>query len=482
MSLISSVVFIYRRFYINSFLDDTIDNNRFFYLLFLFVVSMFFLIFSYSWVLIILGWDGLGVVSFLLVIYYNNSSRLDSGLITIFTNRLGDCFFILSFIFLFYSGWRSLDYLLSFDYKIFSLLIFLGCITKRAQIPFSSWLPAAIAAPTPVSSLVHSSTLVTAGVYLLIRFNFFFEEFFFFIIIVSLFTIFSSGCFAIYEYDFKKVVAISTLRQLGFIIFSLSIGYWWIRFLHIIFHAFFKRILFLSTGRIIHFLLGDQDSRLFGGFLNSFFSKIFFSISCLRLIGFPFSLGFYSKDTIISSFFYSINSFIFIIFFISCCFTVCYRFRLIKIGFLNFPSFGTSIRFIEEFCFFTPILLLFFFCVFSGNFFFINFLSVRIFSFLEYFLGLVMIFSGFLLFLIIPQSYKIINSFSNIIFLTPLVIVNSLLLNKFNYKEDLLWGENSSSNGVSLRIYFFFRYGKWLYNLKFLQLMSVLLFFFVVVM
>lgn len=139
VSIISGVVFLYRKFYIDEqFRVFNSINYRFFYLLFLFVASMFFLVFSSSWVVVILGWDGLGLVSFLLVIFYNNSSSLDSGLITVFTNRLGDCLFILSFIFFFYGGFFSIDFLRSSICFFFSLVIFFGCITKSAQVPFSS--------------------------------------------------------------------------------------------------------------------------------------------------------------------------------------------------------------------------------------------------------------------------------------------------------------------------------------------------------
>ena len=139
VSLISRVVFLYSKFYMeDSYRDLNFLNNRFFYLLFLFVVSMLFLVFSGSWVVMMLGWDGLGLVSFLLVIYYNNSSSLDSGLITVFTNRVGDCLFILSFIFLFYSGWTSLEFLRKDSCLFFGVVIFIGCITKSAQVPFSS--------------------------------------------------------------------------------------------------------------------------------------------------------------------------------------------------------------------------------------------------------------------------------------------------------------------------------------------------------
>lgn len=172
-----------------------------------------------------MGWDGLGVVSFLLVIYYNNPSRVDSGVITVLINRFGDCLFILRTMLIFYTGIFNLDFLWNQYFVIFSLLVCVGAITKRAQVPFSSWLPAAIAAPTPVSSLVHSSTLVTAGIFLIIRFNYTLFRIFPFLTIVSLLTIFLGGVGACYELDFKKVVAISTLSQLGFIVFTLSMGY-----------------------------------------------------------------------------------------------------------------------------------------------------------------------------------------------------------------------------------------------------------------
>jgi NADH-ubiquinone oxidoreductase chain 5 len=219
VSFISGVVFIYRAFY----MEGTIDSRRFYWLVFLFVMSMFFLVFSGNFFITMVGWDGLGLVSFCLVIFYTNSSRLESGLITVFRNRVGDVFFLLAFYFFLGGGRLSWD--VFFKRDVFLLILFLGAITKSAQVPFSAWLPAAIAAPTPVSSLVHSSTLVTAGVYVLIRFNYLFTFFcynffkFFFV-----FTMFLAGFCAIVESDFKKIVAISTLRQLGIMMFILSVG------------------------------------------------------------------------------------------------------------------------------------------------------------------------------------------------------------------------------------------------------------------
>lgn len=386
VSLISGVVFFYRKFYIRDSYDSNNDNFRFFFLLFLFVVSIFILVFSNSWLVVILGWDGLGVVSFLLVIYYNDKSTLESGLITIFTNRLGDCFFILSFSFMFYCGWFSYDYLSYSSCLMVLYFVLLGRITKRAQFPFSSWLPAAIAAPTPVSSLVHSSTLVTAGIFLLLRFNFLFYGCFFFLSLLSLFTIMLAGFCALVELDFKKVVAMSTLSQLGFMVYRISCGYWLISFLHMFFHAFFKSCLFLSTGRLMHNLSGDQDSRGFGSLGNSFFSKLIFSLRVLRLIGFPFSLGFYSKDSLLGGFLINDFRILSLLFLFSCCLTVSYSLRLIKIGFFSFPSFYKHLHFSESFYFFFPVLFLYFFSVFMGNIFFFIFFLFVVYLFLIFFL------------------------------------------------------------------------------------------------
>lgn len=482
VSLISRVVFLYRKFYMGEQWEGcNLLNYRFFYLLFLFVASIFFLVFSRSWVVVILGWDGLGLVSFILVIFYNNSSSLDSGLITVFTNRLGDCLFILSFIFFFYRGIFSLDFLTFNTCLFFCLVIFLGCITKRAQLPFSSWLPAAIAAPTPVSSLVHSSTLVTAGIYLLIRFNFLFSSIYFLLLPISLFTIALAGACAVYELDFKKVVAISTLSQLGFIIFSISCGYWLLAFLHIVFHAFFKSSLFLSTGNLMHYILGDQDSRDFGSFGFSFSSKFIFSMSCLRLIGFPFSLGFYSKDSIIGDMLFSSFSLYSLFFFLGCCFTVAYRFRLIFIGFINFPSFYVTNGFLEDGFFFISILFLYLPCAFLGNFFFFYFCPPVCFSFIDFFLGLIIIFRGFMLFYFTPVYYTLVNSFISIFFLS--IISSSFLSNRLShmfYKGENRWGELLGAQGLSSKSFLISSYGLRLQALKMSQLVFIFVFIYLV--
>lgn len=208
----------------------------------------------------------------------------------------------------------------------------MAAITKRAQIPFSVWLPIAIAAPTPVSALVHSSTLVTAGVYLIIRFRELICEskirgiLFFF----SVLTIFISGIMAIVENDLKKIIALSTLRQLGLIIIILRLGLKIIAFYHLLTHAVFKSILFICAGVVIHLIKNNQDIRSLGR-LNEVipFTIIGFYISRLSLCGFPFIAGFYSKDYIIELVYrIKINVFVLIIIILSLIFTVIYSLRL----------------------------------------------------------------------------------------------------------------------------------------------------------
>lgn len=278
-------------------------RKRFIVLVNLFVFSMALLIVRPSFLLIILGWDGLGVISFLLVIYYNNHRSLNSGLLTVYLNRFGDYFIILSFWLLF----KNLSFSLNrfyFSTSVFYSVSFilLAGMTKRAQLPFSSWLPAAIAAPTPVSSLVHSSTLVTAGVYLMIRY-FYLSELSFIIsslIWVSLLTCLGAGLVACYENDLRKLVAISTLSQLGLMIFVYSLGELFYTYYHIVCHALFKALLFLGCGLCIIFIYGSQDSRFFISLGSLVFSNlILVFISVLSLMGFPFLTGFYSKDSII---------------------------------------------------------------------------------------------------------------------------------------------------------------------------------------
>jgi NADH-ubiquinone oxidoreductase chain 5 len=208
-----------------------------------------------------------------------------------------------------------------------------AAMTKRAQIPFSAWLPAAIAAPTPVSALVHSSTLVTAGVYLLVRFRNLLNYMFIMKILLLLggLTIFMAGLGANFEFDLKKIIALSTLRQLGLIIIILSIGYADLAYFHLLAHALFKALLFMCAGVIIHIVKNFQDIRYMGALIFQIpFTIRIFNVANLALCGFPFLAGFYSKDIILEiSSIEIISVIIYFLYFFSTGLTVCYSLRLI---------------------------------------------------------------------------------------------------------------------------------------------------------
>nr|YP_010238872.1 NADH dehydrogenase subunit 5 [Anoplophora horsfieldi]QTE20921.1 NADH dehydrogenase subunit 5 [Anoplophora horsfieldi] len=342
---ISSMVIYYSEEYM---LGD-MNLNRFILLVVMFVLSMMLLIISPNLISILLGWDGLGLVSYCLVIYYQNIKSYNAGMLTALSNRIGDVALLLSIAWMLNFGSWSFIYYLDFFkndkiMEFISLMVILAAMTKSAQIPFSSWLPAAMAAPTPVSSLVHSSTLVTAGVYLLIRFNFVFSENLkmLFLLIAGL-TMFMSGLSANFEFDLKKIIALSTLSQLGLMMSILALGSYELAFFHLLIHALFKALLFMCAGSIIHSMNNCQDIRYMGNLINQMpLVCSFFNICNFSLCGLPFLSGFYSKDLIVEVMtMNSLNLLIYFLFYISIGLTVCYSFRLMfysLIGSLNYLS------------------------------------------------------------------------------------------------------------------------------------------------
>nr|YP_010954713.1 NADH dehydrogenase subunit 5 [Dorcus linwenhsini]WMW30098.1 NADH dehydrogenase subunit 5 [Dorcus linwenhsini] len=324
-------------FYSHEYMGGDLMMNRFILLVVMFVASMLLLIFSPNLISILLGWDGLGLVSYCLVIYYQNVKSYNAGMITALTNRLGDVAFLMSIAWMFnFGSWNYLFFLdimnNSVEMDIIMFLMLLAGMTKSAQIPFSSWLPAAMAAPTPVSSLVHSSTLVTAGVYLLIRFNFCMGESVKMILLfVASLTMFMAGLGASYEFDLKKIIALSTLSQLGLMMSILAMGGYILSFYHLLTHALFKALLFMCAGAMIHNLSNCQDIRFMGGIINQMpLTCTFFVICNMSLCGLPFLSGFYSKDLILEYVSMGgIGFYIYLIYFLSTGLTVAYTFRLI---------------------------------------------------------------------------------------------------------------------------------------------------------
>nr|YP_009941970.1 NADH dehydrogenase subunit 5 [Melanostoma scalare]QOC71041.1 NADH dehydrogenase subunit 5 [Melanostoma scalare] len=332
--LISSLVIYYSKEY----MMNDININRFILLVLMFVLSMMLLIISPNLISILLGWDGLGLVSYCLVIYFNNVKSFNAGMLTALMNRVGDVFLLLAIAWMLNYGSMSYIFYLEFmlndkQMMLIGILVTSAAMTKSAQIPFSSWLPAAMAAPTPVSALVHSSTLVTAGIYLLIRFNMLVYNSFVgqLLLLMAGLTMFMSGLGANFEFDLKKIIALSTLSQLGLMMMILSMGYYKLAFFHLLTHALFKALLFMCAGAIIHNMNNFQDLRLMGG-LTLFMPLTCscFNVANLALCGMPFLAGFYSKDLILEIVSMSmINLFIYYLFFFSTGLTVCYSLRLV---------------------------------------------------------------------------------------------------------------------------------------------------------
>nr|WRO44813.1 NADH dehydrogenase subunit 5 [Micropodabrus oudai] len=369
--LISSMVI----YYSYEYMHGDLNLNRFIVLVVMFVISMMFLIISPNLISILLGWDGLGLISYCLVIYYQNVKSFNAGMLTALSNRIGDVALLMSIAWMMnYGSWNFIYYL---DFKLndysmnfIMMFVILAGMTKSAQIPFSSWLPAAMAAPTPVSSLVHSSTLVTAGVYLLIRFNYSMNYYMLmFLLFISLLTMFMAGLGANFEYDLKKIVALSTLSQLGLMISVLALGDYILAYYHLLMHALFKALLFMCMGMIIHNLGGCQDIRFMGGLSTQMpLTCLFLNISNLSLCGLPFLTGFYSKDLILEfmSMTY-LNMFVYFVFYFSIGLTVSYSYRLTKFVLMSKNNLMVYMNIMEGKIMLKGMMGLIFFVIFGGS-------------------------------------------------------------------------------------------------------------------
>lgn len=294
--LISRIIILFSIYYI-----PKNDQKKFNILLIIFILSIILLIIRNNIFIILLGWDGLGLSSYILVIFYQNYLTRARGSITFITNRIGDIIILISIrLIIINNNWNLYN---NIELNKISILIFtIAACSKRAQFPFSAWLPIAIAAPTPISALVHSSTLVTAGVYLILRLiNYNYTITILLLIITSRFTAIYSRISACWEKDLKKIIALSTLRQIAIIIFAISINFIILTFIHLIIHALFKSTIFICAGIIIH-EYNYQDIRIIR--INHNITPIIIStitISNIALIGIPFTSGFFSKDLIIEN-------------------------------------------------------------------------------------------------------------------------------------------------------------------------------------
>ena len=318
--IIRGFTFLYTSWYVG-------NRKIFSILVLLFVCRMLLLInFTNLWIFI-WGWDFLGVVSYILVINYQNQNSSNAGMITVLSNRVGDSFMIIRVSLLTLTGnWNSIINN-NQNYNIIILLIILTRITKSAQIPFCAWLPAAMAAPTPVSALVHSSTLVTAGVYLIIRFNQ--NNPSIITLLIGIVTTILAGINACNGFDFKKLIALSTLSQLGLMFIALGLGNYKLALYHLVTHGLVKALLFLSAGLVIHQTKSNQDLRLITGLMQTLpLTGTCIILTSLTLSGLPFMTCFFSKEVIINQNFIK-SIWIIIRIYIAARLTINYSLRLI---------------------------------------------------------------------------------------------------------------------------------------------------------
>nr|YP_010254921.1 NADH dehydrogenase subunit 5 [Pealius machili]QUA05860.1 NADH dehydrogenase subunit 5 [Pealius machili] len=293
--LITLAIILYSQFY----MESSNKKTQFMKMIILFVTSMSILIFSPNMITMIMGWEGLGMTSFVLIMFYQNKKSVMSAMYTMIMNRLGDIMILISmFNMMNLSSWMFYSPIFEKKELIMSFLL-IGAFSKSAQIPFSSWLTEAMAAPTPVSALVHSSTLVTAGIYLIIRFELTmkFYKMSKIIMFVSLLTLMMASINSLYEWDIKKLVALSTLSQLSTMFMVISMNLFSLALFHVMMHAMFKALIFLCASSLISFS-NTQDIRQMMGMNTMMFTLMSLNSASMALCGLPFMSGFYSKDLI----------------------------------------------------------------------------------------------------------------------------------------------------------------------------------------
>jgi NADH-quinone oxidoreductase subunit L len=321
--------------------------GRYFSFLNLFIFSMLLLVMGANYVIMFIGWEGVGLCSYLLIGYwFKNVDYTKAANKAFIMNRIGDLGFLLSVFLLisklgtttFTDVFSNVDKLSSGDIVGITLLLFLGATGKSAQIPLYTWLPDAMAGPTPVSALIHAATMVTAGIYMIARSNALYSlapTTLNIVAIIGAVTALFAATIAIKQNDIKKVLAYSTVSQLGYMFLALGSGAYVAAVFHVMTHAFFKALLFLGSGSVIHAMSGQQDIRFMGGLKGKLkITYITFLIGCLAIAGIPPLSGFFSKDAILLAAFEH-NKILYIIGVLTAGLTAFYMFRLLFITFFG---------------------------------------------------------------------------------------------------------------------------------------------------
>jgi len=392
-------------FYSVDYMRDDPEQGLFMAYLSLFTFFMIVLVTSGNFAILFFGWEGVGLASYLLInFWYTRINAQKSAIKAVIVNKIGDVLLMYAFSAIFFA-FQSLDYFTVFvlaphiEYSTLPIIdmccLFLlgGAAAKSAQLCLHTWLPDAMEGPTPVSALIHAATMVTAGIFLLVRCSPLFEFSEFTLLITTILgslTAFFAATVALCQHDIKRIIAYSTCSQLGYMMMAVGLSGYGFAMYHLFNHAFFKAALFLSAGSVIHSCANEQDLRKMGGSTQllplTYVTVLWTSLS---LMGIPFLSGFYSKDSILELAFASqIGHFSFILGTVSAFLTSLYSIRLLVLTFLvRINSFRSHIMNPHEPSFMTiPLIILFVFSIISGFFghdFFLNtFFSNNLFLFL----------------------------------------------------------------------------------------------------
>ncbi len=330
--------------------DETAPHYaRYFAYLNLFIFSMLLLVLGDNYVIMFIGWEGVGLCSYLLIGYwFSNTTYNNAAKKAFIMNRIGDLGFLLAIFWLIVKlgtvsygevlTAESLAKLSSTDITAITLLLFVGAMGKSAQIPLYTWLPDAMAGPTPVSALIHAATMVTAGIYMITRTNIFYTHSAIaqnVVAIIGISTALLAATIAIKQNDIKKVLAYSTVSQLGYMFLGLGVGAYSGAVFHVITHAFFKALLFLAAGSVIHAMHHEQDIRKMGGLKSKLpITHLTFLIGCIAIAGVPPFSGFFSKDEILAAAFAK-NPIYWYLGVVGAAMTAFYMFRLYATTFLG---------------------------------------------------------------------------------------------------------------------------------------------------
>nr|YP_010555475.1 NADH dehydrogenase subunit 5 [Ramaria rubella]UYR22228.1 NADH dehydrogenase subunit 5 [Ramaria rubella] len=337
-----------------NYMGEDPHNQRFFSYLSLFTFFMLILVSGANFFVLFVGWEGIGVASYLLINFWWTRIQANKAAMLAFTmNRVGDMGLSIGF-FAIFALFGSLDYATVFNLAplmnetaitIIGLLLLIGAMAKSAQIPLHSWLPGSMEGPTPVSALIHAATLVTAGLYLLVRSSPILEFSPTALLVITLIgsiTAFVAATCGLVQNDIKRIIAFSTISQLGYMVLAVGLSKYDVSLFHVINHAFFKALLFLSAGSVIHSMADQQDIRRLGGLINFLpFTYTIMLIGSLSLLATPWLTGFYSKDLIIELGYaqYSFSGyFAYILGSLTAGLTAFYSFRLISLTFLTYPN------------------------------------------------------------------------------------------------------------------------------------------------